>query len=160
MCSQDIKPDNLLLSSDGSVKIADLGVARQFAADEVALISETQGTFHFFSPEMCGGDRYCPFKSDIWSLGVTLFILATGGVVPFMSADDNPQELFTMIAEHARGRLPYPHDVHVSEPLRELIDQIMDPDPNTRLSIQQIRVSRRSSSIAMQRNATQGDDAR
>jgi serine/threonine protein kinase len=137
---QDIKPDNLLLASDGSVKIGDLGVARQFGAEEAALISETQGTFHFFSPEMCGGERYCPFKSDLWSLGVTLFILATGGVVPFMSADDNPQELFTAIADHRQGHLPYPPDVRVSEPLRELIDLILDPNPNTRLSIQQIRV--------------------
>ena len=65
---RDLKPDNVLLSSSGMVKLADLGVARQFAKEESEFISETHGTYHFFSPEMCSGDRYSAFVSDIWSL--------------------------------------------------------------------------------------------
>ena len=140
---RDIKPDNLLLSSAGDVKIADLGVARQFGPGESTLISETQGTYHFFSPEMCSGDmdRYDPFRADIWAVGVCAYILASGGRVPFMSASNNPQELFTMIAEHKKGSLDWNVDgkACVSDSCRDLIDSIMDPNPDTRLTFDQIR---------------------
>jgi [calcium/calmodulin-dependent protein kinase] kinase len=137
---RDIKPDNLLLASDGTVKLADLGVARQFGSQESEFISETHGTYHFFSPEMCSGEaRYSAFISDIWSLGVTLFILATGGRVPFLSAQDNPQELFNQISAHRRGGAEYPSDCTASASLRDLVDSIMEPDPRKRLSIAQIR---------------------
>lgn len=116
-------------------------MARQFAEGESTRISETHGTYHFFSPEMCSGDMdtYDPFGADIWALGVCGYILASGGRVPFLSASNNPQELFTMIAEHKKGSLDWSGADGVSDACKDLIESIMDPNPDTRLSFDQIR---------------------
>lgn len=129
----------------GAAKLADFGVARRFAAEESTDISETHGTYHFFSPEMTTGDRYSAFKQDIWALGLSFYILATGGIVPFMSEETtgNPQELFNRIGSHRTGSLHFPSEIGVSQPLQDLLNRIMDADPNTRLTIDQIRVSER-----------------
>ena len=121
------------------MKIADLGVARRFELGESDMISETHGTYHFFAPEMCTGDKYSGYKQDIWALGLTAYILATGGLVPFMTDSPNPQELFNLISAHQTGSLSFPAELGVSEELQDLLNKIMDADPNTRLSIQQIR---------------------
>ena len=101
---RDVKPDNLLLFSDPhsparySTKLADLGVARELAdVPGGALLTETQGTFHFYAPEMCSGEKYEAWGQDVWAVGVTLFIMCTGRV-PWMSKDNNPAELFELIA--------------------------------------------------------------
>jgi serine/threonine protein kinase len=121
--------------------LCDLGVARRFEVDESTLISETHGTYHFFSPEMTTGEKYSGFKQDIWALGLTFYILATGGLVPFMSDTQNPQELFNLIGAHQTGSLHFPPEQHVSENLKDLLNKIMDANPDTRLTIEQIRVS-------------------
>ena len=98
---RDVKPDNLLLFSDPLsptrhiTKLADFGVARELADGET--LTETQGTFHFYAPEMCSGEKYDAWGQDVWAVGVTLFILCTGRV-PWMSKDNNPAELFELIA--------------------------------------------------------------
>ena len=101
---RDVKPDNLLLFSDPhsparyTTKLADLGVARELAdVPGGALLTETQGTFHFYAPEMCSGEKYEAWGQDVWAVGVTLFILCTGRV-PWMSKENNPAELFELIA--------------------------------------------------------------
>lgn len=143
---RDIKPDNLLLSSDGTLKLCDFGVARRFDVNESEWITETHGTYHFFAPEMTTGEKYSGFKQDIWALGVTFYILATGGRVPFMSEENNPSELFSMIGSHVTGSLVFASEddekanVSVSTSLQDLINRIMDANPETRLTIQQIRV--------------------
>ena len=98
---RDVKPDNLLLFTEPSspsryrIKLADFGVARELADGE--LVTETQGTFHFYAPEMCSGEKYDAWGQDVWAVGVTLFILCTGRV-PWMSKDNSPAELFELIA--------------------------------------------------------------
>ena len=98
---RDVKPDNLLLFTSPhsptryTTKLADFGVARELADGE--MLTETQGTFHFYAPEMCNGEKYDAWGQDVWAVGVTLFILCTGRV-PWMSKDNNPAELFELIA--------------------------------------------------------------
>ena len=98
---RDIKPDNLLVAADLKVKLADFGVAREFREGESSLISETQGTYHFYAPEMCSGDKFDAWGADVWAIGVTLFIFATGRL-PWMSRDNAPAELFDNIG-HAQS---------------------------------------------------------
>ena len=137
---RDIKPDNLLISHDGSVKLCDFGVSRRFDLNESEFISETHGTYHFFAPEMTTGEKYSAFKQDIWAFGLTFYILATGGIVPFMSAMNNPQQLFESIGSHQTGSLHFPPELNITAPLKELLNGIMDANPETRFTIQQIRV--------------------
>lgn len=99
---RDIKPDNLLVAKDGSVKICDFGEARLFeaaAADE-ALCSDTHGTYHFFAPEMCspGGGAWNGYLVDVWAAGVALYAFLFGKV-PFFDEGNNAQKLFEMIAD-------------------------------------------------------------
>ena len=65
---RDIKPGNILLSSNGEAKLSDFGIARD-VDDEDAIASTMIGTFRYMSPERLRGDDYS-FESDVWSLGM------------------------------------------------------------------------------------------
>lgn len=76
---RDIKPQNMILSKDGLVKITDFGIAR--AATGQTINSNTAGSVHYISPEQARGG-YCDERSDIYSLGITMYEMLTGKV-PF-----------------------------------------------------------------------------
>ncbi len=76
---RDIKPQNIMISKDGKVKVTDFGIAR--AASSQTISSNTMGSVHYISPEQARGG-YCDERSDIYSLGITLYEMLTGRV-PF-----------------------------------------------------------------------------
>ena len=71
---RDIKPSNLLVSRDGTVKIADFGISRDLD-DPDGLAQTYLGTFMYMSPERIKGEEYS-FKADVWSLGLSLLTCA------------------------------------------------------------------------------------
>ncbi|MEM7233289.1 MAG: protein kinase [Planctomycetota bacterium] len=74
---RDVKPANLLIDRDGKVWVTDFGLA-QFQADSgLTLSGEVLGTLRYMSPEQANGDRGIDARTDIYSLGVTLYQLAT-----------------------------------------------------------------------------------
>lgn len=75
----DIKPDNIILDADGTVKVADLGLARTMRAmSQKDESDEIMGTPAYISPEQARGESDLDCRSDIYSLGATLYFLATG----------------------------------------------------------------------------------
>ncbi|GEM_PF-6312182 len=78
---RDIKPQNILVSESGEVKVADFGIARATTGDTIS--QNLMGSVHYLSPEQARGN-YSDEKSDIYSLGVTMYEMATGRV-PFDS---------------------------------------------------------------------------
>ncbi|XP_063229935.1 serine/threonine-protein kinase STK11 [Bacillus rossius redtenbacheri] len=130
---KDIKPGNLLLTLDGTLKISDLGVAEAlgaFAEDDTC--TSGQGSPAFQPPEIANGhEKFSGFKVDIWSCGVTLYNITTG-LYPFEG--DNIYRLFENIG---KGVFTIPPEIE--NPLRGLIEGMLQKDSEKRYSVQQIR---------------------
>lgn len=110
---RDIKPQNIIISKDGKVKVTDFGIAK--ATNSNTITSNAMGSVHYLSPEQARGG-YSDEKSDIYSLGVTLYEMLSGKV-PF--AGDNTVSVALL---HIQGE---------AMPLREL-------DPDIPISVDKI----------------------
>lgn len=110
---RDIKPQNIIISREGKVKVTDFGIAK--ATNSNTITSNAMGSVHYLSPEQARGG-YSDEKSDIYSLGVTLYEMLSGKV-PF--AGDNTVSVALL---HIQGE---------ATPLREI-------DPNIPISVDRI----------------------
>jgi serine/threonine protein kinase len=111
---RDVKPDNILIDLDGHVVVADLGLAKVFARAEqdtaltmgLSVGVQAVGTPHYMSPEQTRSSSDLDPRSDVWSLGVTLYRLLSGA---FPWRGDDLVELISMIrredAPDLRGRV-------------------------------------------------------
>lgn len=82
---RDIKPSNILMRSDGHIKIVDFGLTRRRDEGTISLSDEFKGTPQYVCPEYIMGEDDLDIRSDIYSLGATLYFAATGNV-PFTGA--------------------------------------------------------------------------
>ncbi|XP_076392990.1 lkb1/serine/threonine kinase 11 isoform X4 [Megachile rotundata] len=130
---KDIKPGNLLLALDGTLKISDFGVAEaldMFSEDDTCKMG--QGSPAFQPPEIANGcETFSGFKVDIWSSGVTLYNITTGEY-PFQG--DNIYKLYENIG---KGEYTIPEEVE--EPLKSLIQGMLQKDADKRFSLQEVR---------------------
>jgi hypothetical protein len=130
----DLKPTNILLTQDYRVKIADFGLAKaQLELSSTQLANERgtiAGTPAYISPEQVeGGRQAADHRSDIYSLGATMYHAVTGRL-PFLDADP----LQMMVRRLGEAPIP-PHLVHpkVDRRLSQLIMSMMARDPNNRV---------------------------
>ena len=108
---RDIKPSNVLLSNDGSIYLADFGLARIAQAGASTLSKDVMmGTPQYISPEQAQGDKKLDDGTDIYSMGVVLYELVVGRV-PFNA--DTP---FSIIHDHIYTPLPVPSKVNPKVP--------------------------------------------
>ena len=98
---RDIKPQNIIISRDGKVKVTDFGIAK--AATSNTITSNVMGSVHYTSPEQARGG-YSDEKSDIYSLGITIFEMLTGRV-PF-----NGDTTVAIAIRHIQEELPSPQE--------------------------------------------------
>ncbi len=78
---RDIKPQNILVNSEGHIKVADFGIARVAGSKTLSKGDSVMGSVHYFSPEQARGDNVT-YASDIYSVGVVMYEMLTGRV-PF-----------------------------------------------------------------------------
>lgn len=133
---KDIKPGNLLLTLDETLKISDFGVAEQlelFAPDDTCTTG--QGSPAFQPPEIANGlESFSGTKVDIWSSGVTLYNLCTGKY-PF-----DGDNIYRLLESIGRGQWEAPDWLYkLDEKLAVLILGMLQDNPEERYSIQQIR---------------------
>ena len=105
---RDIKPQNIIMSRDGKVKVTDFGIAKM--ADSTTVTTTAAGTVHYISPEQARGG-YSDEKSDIYSLGITMYEMLTGEV-PFQGETNVAVALL-----HIQGDMTPPRELEPSIPV-------------------------------------------
>lgn len=98
---RDIKPQNIMISKDGKVKVMDFGIAKAATSETIA--SNAMGSVHYTSPEQARGG-YSDAKSDIYSLGIVMFEMVTGRV-PF-----DGETTVAVAVKHLQEELPSPRN--------------------------------------------------
>lgn len=117
---RDVKPKNIMIASDGNVKLADMGLARAVSDREAAEAEKGKayGTPYYISPEQIRGEEDVDFRADIYSFGATLYHMITGRV-PF----DGPNPS-TVMHKHLKDDLVPPD--HINEKLTGGISEIVE----------------------------------
>ena len=126
---RDLKAENLLLSASNDVKIIDFGLSRSFSSND--LMTTRCGSPCYSSPEIIVGQAYSE-KTDIWSLGIVLYYMATGSL-PFI--DSNIQKLFYKIVNE---NVTFPADLKIDNKLKDLICRMLEKNPDRRPSVHEI----------------------
>ncbi|KAL4336072.1 hypothetical protein GQ457_07G036200 [Hibiscus cannabinus] len=125
----DIKPDNLLITSTGTVKIGDFSVSQVFEDDNDEL-RRSPGTPVFTAPECCLGLTYHGKAADTWALGVTLYCMVLGRY-PFLG--ETLQDTYDKIVNNP---LILPNNMNWE--LRNLIEGLLCKDPKHRMTLNDV----------------------
>ena len=137
---RDIKPSNIMIDKFGNVRINDFGLAgtintiadmnmhnSELAGDSQTLIGIGAGTPQYMSPEQFVDVASCDQQSDIYSFGVVLYQMVSGGELPF-NATNNAQYWQIMKYQHETANIPT-----LNSPLLPLIKQCMEKNPDDRI---------------------------
>ncbi len=122
---RDIKPQNIIISKEGKVKVTDFGIAK--AATSNTITSNVMGSVHYTSPEQARGG-YSDAKSDIYSLGITMFEMLTGRV-PF-----NGETTVAIAIKHIQEILPSPREYVAEIPVsvEQIVFKCCEKSPDRR----------------------------
>jgi serine/threonine protein kinase len=140
---RDIKPQNMLKSKDGVVKLADFGTAVLTGGDDGSVVLAAGGTPAFMAPELFQvsskdssetHDRVVSPQVDVWGLGATLYNLVIGNP-PWMAK--NQIQLADMV-KTIELRFPFEKERHMDPHMKHLIKRMLDKDPKTRITMVEI----------------------
>jgi serine/threonine protein kinase len=139
-CHRDVKPENVIVCADGNLKLIDFGLAKGVESAKTRAI----GTPDYMAPELLAKSdddgnavetRYDAKAVDVWASGVMLYIMLTGRY-PFQDPQ-RPNNVKTTLQNVSKGNM-IPFTVHVSYAARNLIQMMLDPDPATRITLQDV----------------------
>jgi len=127
---RDVKPKNIMITKDGTAKLADMGLARE--ADDAAVAQSEKGrafgTPYYISPEQIRGVLDVDFRADIYSLGATLYHMITGRV-PFEGPSPTP-----IMQKHLKEPLVPPDHINkkLSTGIAEVVEHMLAKDRDLR----------------------------
>ena len=131
---RDIKPENILFAEENdikSIKIIDLGVCQTLTYGQMA--NEPIGTNGYISPEIYMHKEY-NFKTDIWSLGIILYLLITQGILPFDN-DNMDNKVIGKKVIYLQQEYPEEYFGKCSITLKNLLDKMLDKNMEKRIDI-------------------------
>ncbi|MES1919831.1 hypothetical protein MHBO_001590 [Bonamia ostreae] len=125
---RDIKPENILINNDNEdISLIDFSISESFENISPIFSSNNAGTPNFMAPET-GKPEYCPFKAEVWSFGVLLFVLRFG-FAPFDAEKRN--DVFNNINNKPIAFA----EEDVSDKFRALLEKMLCKEPLERISI-------------------------
>ncbi len=125
---RDIKPQNIMVKKDGSIKVMDFGIARVAMSQSSTITDKAIGSVHYISPEQARGDGVVDQRADLYSAGVILFEMLTGRL-PFEA--DSPISVAIKQIE-ARPLRPRELNPAIPEGLEDIVVKAMCKDPDRR----------------------------
>ncbi len=134
---RDLKPGNLLLACEGTVKLSDFGIARLFGNSQLTTPGNVVGTVEYMAPEQAEARPVGP-KTDLYSLGAVMYVLLTGRPV------FHAESLAEALSKH-RTELPEPvsrYATDVPEALEAVVMQLLEKSPDARVANASLLVRR------------------
>ena len=126
---RDVKIDNMLLDKNLDLKLVDFGLSTKYSDD--SLLDQPCGTVVYAAPEVLEGNEYHGMLADVWSSGIVLYGIASG-FLPFSDPDDEVNKRDVL-----QGKIEIPE--FFSPLLKDLLKHMLDIDPVTRFTLQEIR---------------------
>ena len=123
----DVKPQNILVTSDGRIKVTDFGIARALTSTSVVEGGDVWGTPDYLSPEQAAGERLGP-PSDVYSIGVVMYEMLTGRL-PFEGESG-----VALALKHLREEPTPVNELnpHVPEGLARIVHKVLSKEPSAR----------------------------
>ncbi len=156
MVHRDIKPENIMLTVDGTAKLSDLGLARQMLDPSTTMAGKVIGTPYYMSTEQVEGRSDLDVRSDIYSLGATLYQMLTNDF-PFQASSPT-----AVLHKHMTAARPDPSKINpdVSRPACALVRRMMAKDrarrPQSAEELKEMIVKTREGAVP---SRTEGQDA-
>ncbi|MBE1465567.1 serine/threonine protein kinase [Kibdelosporangium phytohabitans] len=127
---RDVKPANVLIATDGRIKLADFGIARNISENTLTKTGITLGSPAYIAPEVASGGEVTT-NADLWSLGATLFA-AFEGRAPY----DPDGDVIATLLEVVNGDVPRPES---AGEMTDVVSGLMIKEPTGRMSLSEVR---------------------